>query len=73
MDDLVLLRPKLLRLKLSGILATMDDRIAQAAEEKWSYSQFLLTLFSDEVDRREQSQLGRRITKSGLDVIRHSK
>ena len=67
MNELVLLRPKLLRLKLSGILETIEERIRQASEEKWSYSQFLLTLFSDEVDRRECTQLGRRVTRSGLD------
>jgi hypothetical protein len=42
MNDLSQLKPKLVRLKLSGVLETLEQRIAQAMEEKWEYSQFLL-------------------------------
>ena len=38
MDDLALLRPKLARLKLSGMLDTLNERLQQALAEKWSYS-----------------------------------
>ena len=67
MDELSLLKPKLTRLKLSGITETLDTRIAQAMREKWSFSQFLDVLLSDEVERRDFKQLGRRLTRSGLE------
>jgi DNA replication protein DnaC len=35
--------------------------------EKWSFSQFLEVLLSDEVERRDFKQLGRRLTRSGLE------
>ena len=34
--------------------------------EKWSYTELLDTLLTDEVERREFRQLARRLTKSGL-------
>jgi DNA replication protein DnaC len=68
MDELTLLKPKLTRLKLSGITETLSTRIAQAMREKWSFSQFLDILLSDEVERRDFKQLGRRLTRSGLET-----
>jgi len=67
MNDLAQLKPKLVRLKLSGILETLEQRIGQAMEEKWEYSQFLLNLLTDEVVRRDNKQLTRRVGKSNLD------
>jgi DNA replication protein DnaC len=67
MDELVTLRPKLTRLKLSGISETLSARISQAMGEKWSFTQFLEVLLSDEVERRDFKQLGRRLTRSGLE------
>ena len=67
MGELTLLKPKLTRLKLSGITETLAMRIAQAMNEKWSFSQFLDMLLSDEVERRDFKQLGRRLTRSGLE------
>lgn len=67
MDDIAVLKPKLTRLKLSGVLETLSDRTQQAMTEKWPYSQFLDVLASDEVERRDQKQLARRLSKSGLD------
>ena len=67
MNDLPVLRPKLSRLKLSGILESLDMRFGEAAQEKWDYTQFLLTLLSDEVERRDNKQLLRRVARSGLD------
>lgn len=67
MDELVSLRPKLTRLKLSGISETLSTRISQAMAEKWSFTQFLEILLSDEVERRDFKQLGRRLTRSALE------
>jgi len=67
MDELVTLKPKLTRLKLSGVSETLETRIAQAMREKWSFTQFLEILLSDEVERRDFKQLGRRLTRSSLE------
>ena len=67
MDDLTFLKPKLSRLKLSGILETLQVRLEQAMQEKWSFSQFLDLLLTDEVERRDYKQLARRLVKSNLD------
>ena len=67
MDELTLLKPKLIRLKLSGILESLEGRIEQALHEKWEYTHFLLNLLGDEVERRDNKQLLRRISRSSLD------
>lgn len=67
MDNLASLRPKLTRLKLSGILETLDLRITEAMEGKWDYTQFLLTLLCDEVERRDAKALTLRLARSGMD------
>ena len=40
MDELLTLKPKLTRLKLSGVSETLEIRISQAMREKWNFSQF---------------------------------
>jgi DNA replication protein DnaC len=67
MDDYTFLKPKLTRLKLSGILETLPLRLDQAMKEKHSFSQFLDFLLTDEVERRDFKQLSRRLVKSELD------
>ena len=67
MNELVFLKPKLSRLKLSGILETLPARMDQALQEKWSFSHFLDILLTDEVERRDFKQLSRRLVKSELD------
>ncbi len=66
MNDIAQLKPKLIRLKLSGILETLEQRTGQAIEEKWEYSRFLLNLLTDEVIRRDNKQLTRRVSRSNL-------
>jgi DNA replication protein DnaC len=67
MNELAMLKPRLVRLKLSGMLESLEERIREALSEKWDYSHFLLRLLSDEVERRDYKQLCRRLAKSGLD------
>jgi DNA replication protein DnaC len=67
MNELTLLKPRLVRLKLSGMLENLEERLRTALSEKWDYSHFLLRLLSDEVERRDHKQLCRRLSKSGLD------
>ena len=51
------LAPDLKRLRLSGILDTLEVRNQQAITEQWSYGEFLTRLVQDEVGRRSQKQL----------------
>jgi DNA replication protein DnaC len=67
MSDLLQLQPLLNKLKLSGISEIIEDVTKQALQEKWSYSQLLLHLFSTEVDRRKHNQNNFRLAKSNLD------
>lgn len=59
--------PHLKRLRLSGILETLDVRNQQAIDGRWSYIDFLARLVEDEAERREQKQLGLRIRRASLD------
>ena len=61
------LLPKLRRLKLSGILDTLETRAAQANREQLSPTEFLAILLDDELERREQTRLSRRVTEAGVD------
>lgn len=67
MSDFLQLQPLLNKLKLSGISEIIEDVTKQALQEKWSYSQLLLHLFSTEVDRRKHNQNNFRLAKSNLD------
>ena len=60
------LTPHLTRLRLSGILETLDIRNQQAINQKWSYMEFLSRLLEDEVQRRDQKQLALRIRRSTI-------
>lgn len=67
MSDLNSLKPKLIRLKLSGVLESLEIRMKEAQESKWDYTTFLTMLLDDEVQRRDAKQLNRRFAKSGID------
>jgi DNA replication protein DnaC len=60
-DDLI---PLLKRLKLSGILDTLDLRTKQAADDSLSHPEFLLRILSDEVERREGNMLSQRLRRA---------
>jgi DNA replication protein DnaC len=68
MDEMILLKAKLNKLKLPKLLETLQERLKQAIKEKWSYSQFLDILLTDEMDRRNQSQFSKKLVKSHLQV-----
>jgi DNA replication protein DnaC len=55
------------RLKLSGLLATLPDRVAYAKKAKLSELEFLELALQDEVDRRDQKNLSLRITRAGFE------
>ena len=58
------LTPYLTKLRLSGILQTLDARSRQAIDGQWSYTEFLSRLLEDEVERRAQKQLTLRLRRS---------
>ena len=51
------LAPMLKKLHLNGLLETLEKRNREAIERKMAYKDFLATLISDEVARREQNLL----------------
>jgi DNA replication protein DnaC len=61
------LLPKLRQLKLSGMGLTLDTRAAQATEHQLSPTEFLALLLDDELERRSQQRLARRLKLSGCD------
>ncbi len=60
------LAPLLKRLRLSGILESLDERNRQAIEAKLPYTDFLAHLVSDEVARRDQKKFDLRMRRAGF-------
>lgn len=61
------LKTVLKRLRLSGILDTLPDRLAYAGKAKLSSQDLLELILQDEVDRREHKSLHLRINKAGFE------
>jgi DNA replication protein DnaC len=61
------LTPVLKKLRLSGILDTLDLRHRQAVEGNLDYAEFLMRLLADEVERRESKQLALRLRKAAFE------
>jgi DNA replication protein DnaC len=66
-DDLV---PILKKLRLSGVLQTLQLRTQQAVEDNLAHPEFLFRLLSDEVERREAKQLGLRLRRANFEHAR---
>ena len=64
------LQPHLKRLRLSGILETLESRNQQAIDGQWSYVEFLARLLEDEVERRAQKQLALRLRRSRVNTTK---
>jgi DNA replication protein DnaC len=64
------LTPHLKRLRLSGILDTLEVRNEQAVKEKWSYVEFLSRLVQDESERRAHKQLERRLRRGQVNTTK---
>jgi len=54
-------------LRLSGLLATLPDRAAYAKGNKLSYTEFLELLLGDELQRRQDSAVDRRLKSAAVD------
>lgn len=60
------LTPQLKRLRLSGVLESLELRNQQAIQDKLSYVEFLARLIQDEVERRAQKQLQLRLRQAAF-------
>jgi DNA replication protein DnaC len=63
-DELV---PLLKKLKLSGVLHTLELRTQQAVDDDLSFTEFLYRLLHDEVERREAKQLDLRLRRANFE------
>jgi DNA replication protein DnaC len=61
------LKTVLKRLKLSGMLASLPDRVAYARQEKLDYTHFLELVLFDEVERRDQKHVSNRLSAAGFE------
>jgi len=66
-DELI---PILKKLRLSGVLQTLDLRTNEAVDASLSHSEFLFRLCSDEVERRESKQLETRMRRAAFDGVK---
>lgn len=64
------LTPHLRRLRLSGLLDTLEVRTQQAISEQWSYREFLARLVQDETERREQKRLELRLRRGQVNTTK---
>ena len=64
------LKAVLKRLKLSGMLITLPDRVAYAKKAKLTYEDFLELTLQDEIDRREEKNLAQRLKKASFEEMR---
>jgi len=63
-DELI---PILKKLRLSGVLGSLDLRNRQAVDDNLSHSEFLLRLLTDEVERRDAKQLDMRLRRASFE------
>jgi DNA replication protein DnaC len=70
MPSSVELNSVLRRLRLSGVLETLEVRNKQAIEERMSYVDFIGLVLNDEHERREQKKLSLRLRRGSFDVTK---
>ena len=58
------LRPVFKKLRLSGLLQTLDLRAEEAISDNLGYAEFLHRLLQDEVERRDSKQLDLRLQRA---------
>lgn len=63
-DELI---PLLKKLRLSGVLQTLELRTEQATSDDVSHVEFLYRLLHDEVERREAKQLDLRLRRASFE------
>ncbi len=58
------------KLRLSGVLKTLDLRIGEAVDQDLAHSEFLFRLCTDEVERRESKQLELRLRRANFETTK---
>jgi len=66
-DNLI---PLLKKLRLSGVLQSLDLRTRQAVDDDLAHGEFLFRLLSDEVERRDSKQLDVRLRRANFESPR---
>lgn len=66
-DDLV---PVLKKLRLSGVLQSLDLRNREAIDDGLAHTEYLYRLLHDEVDRRESKQLSLRLRRANFEGMK---
>lgn len=66
MNPMPELAPMLKQLRLSGIMDSVEERNRQAIENKLSYMDFLATIITDEVARRNQKKLATALRRANF-------
>jgi DNA replication protein DnaC len=61
------LAARLRQLKLSGMLLSLENRAAQAAESQLGPTEFLALLLDDELERRNQTRFSKAMQESGIE------
>ena len=64
LDELV---PLLKKLRLSGVLETLELRVREAADDGVAHSEFLVRLLRDEVERRDSKQMTQRVRRANFE------
>jgi DNA replication protein DnaC len=64
------LTPQLKRLRLSGVLETLETRNRQAIDDHWTFVEFLSRLLEDEIARRDQKQLQLRLRRAAINTTK---
>ena len=59
--------PVLKKLRLSGVLNTLDLRTREAVDDDLSHSEFLFRLCSDEIERRDAKQMELRLRRASFE------
>ena len=63
-DELI---PILKKLRMSGVLQSLEARTRQAVEDDLSHTEFLYYLLHDEIERREAKQLSQRLKRASFE------
>lgn len=66
-DELI---PLLKKLRLSGVLQTLELRTRQAIEDELSHAEFVYRLLADEVERREAKQVEMRLRRANFESFK---
>ena len=64
LDEMIVLLKKL---RLSGVLNTLELRTRQAVDDNLAHSDFLFRLLLDEVERRDAGQLEQRVRRASFE------